>query len=410
MKQADLLLQQREQRAWYQKNLLKDNDYTLVVIKANYPSSDKRNLYTNYLCLKFFFLLKKRFELVDYEVSLTLEGLIFYCLIDDDALIIKKETIVLENSFIGRLVDLDVFTGQQQISRVDLNYSARKCYLCAADAKVCARLQRHSISEIKEYFKKIVIDDVFSNSVFSNLVLFGLINELCKEYSFGTVTINSNGAHKDMDKFTFINSIEAIYEMFNDLEKIDTTDFKQLRTLGYNIEKAMFKRTNNINTYKGAIFSLLLFLAAYKNVKTLNKMSSEIQRLTKNIYNDFKESAYQNNYGVKIYHHYQIAGIRKVAFDGYPLLFNEYLPFYQRTLDNNQTFLLIISSLDDTTIVKRAGYNKLLEIKEYATNIIEDETRYLEFDKYCLNNGISCGGSADLLACVYVCYLISLKE
>ena len=85
----------------------------------------------------------------------------------------------------------------------------------------------------------------------------------------GLVDPISVGAHKDMTKETFYQSIEALrpyllaYAEAGSRHNGSPLDlFNELRALGKQAENAMMTATNNINTHKGANFSFALVLGA----------------------------------------------------------------------------------------------------------------------------------------------------
>ncbi|MCB6839891.1 citrate lyase holo-[acyl-carrier protein] synthase [Weissella viridescens] len=52
---------------------------------------------------------------------------------------------------LGRIFDVDVMSAVddgQQLSRTELGFDVRKCFVCGEDAKVCARTQQHSKTEM----------------------------------------------------------------------------------------------------------------------------------------------------------------------------------------------------------------------------------------------------------------------
>lgn len=402
-KLVEQLLNDREQRGYYQQELLnKYQDKTLLVIKANYPTAYKNNHYSAYAVTKIFYQLNELIEVIDYEVTSTSEGLIFYVISPLLANQAKQVAMQLEDSLLGRLIDLDVFDQNKQYSRSDFQIEPRKCFVCNDIAKICSRAQKHDYQQISQYFIDIVIDDIFEKNKFENLVLFALINELNKPHNFGCVGIQSRGSHTDMDKKTFIASIQAISPLFNELELIDTNSFAQLRLLGQKMEKAMFKATKNVNTHKGAIFTLLLVLAGLNNVDEYAKVVKNIQALTKDIYSDF-ENLQDQSHGQKIYAQTGIKGIREYAYLGYDFLFNDVVEYYDQVNNDTKTYLYIISKLVDTTVIKRSSQKKLEQLqmmartKDYDTQVISD---------FCLSNNISCGGSADMLATTILISLI----
>lgn len=66
---------------------------------------------------------------------------------------LKEIAIKFEAEFaFGRLFDIDLLVGKasttHKISRTELGYQTRRCFVCDQDAKECARAQRHSKTEI----------------------------------------------------------------------------------------------------------------------------------------------------------------------------------------------------------------------------------------------------------------------
>lgn len=408
MNNSEKLLIDREQRATLQNELQSEYQKTLVVIKANYPSNNKITNFSNYLVTKVFFIVKKQVSLIDYQTTLTNEGLIFYLICEDSLLVTKRKMIEIENSEFTRLVDIDVYYNFQTISREDLNKPARLCYLCDNEARVCSRKQTHTLVEVINYFNKQVINDIFSENLWSNLALYGLINELLKPIGFGGVTISSQGSHHDMDYKTFITSIEAIVAMFWQFDTINHNSFNELRTFGLDVEKAMFRTTNNINTHKGCIFSLILIFAGVRISQNYSEISLNIKRLCQDIYDDFNNKFLKDSNGQNIYDRYKIKGIREQAFLGYQSIFDVFEPYYSQTKDSTKTMLLLIAYLDDTTIIKRSNLEMLKNIQKKASEIVDKEDQHHIFSEYLIENNISCGGSADLLTLVFILNL--LKE
>lgn len=64
---------------------------------------------------------------------------------------LKKNAVEIEESADWcRLLDIDVISRNGAISRSDLGLSPRRCFLCEEEAKLCARLGRHSIQDLRE--------------------------------------------------------------------------------------------------------------------------------------------------------------------------------------------------------------------------------------------------------------------
>ena len=108
-----------------------------------------------------------------------------------------------------------------------------------------------------------------------------------------------------------------------------------------------------------------------------------------------------------------------MAEGGYFELFEDWLPFYRaqkeglagRGAAELKTLLRIMSSLDDTCVLKRVGRTRAARVKTEAAAMLEkmlhdgprkeEESRKEELEKMCrryAEEGISPGGAADMLA------------
>jgi len=73
-----------------------------------------------------------------------------------DAVELKMLTCKIEETHVlGRFMDIDVIDENKQILSRQL---PRKCYICEENAKVCARIQKHSLEELLAYISKTVHD------------------------------------------------------------------------------------------------------------------------------------------------------------------------------------------------------------------------------------------------------------
>jgi holo-ACP synthase CitX len=164
MKSSNLLneiLSEKEQRVKRQEEFLKKYKVSLLSLSINIPGAIKCSLEAKYIYevaleeiekLPLIFLEKKlTCNIAGYEA-------IYACTLD--AYEIKKLTCKFENTHpLGRFVDLDVIDVKGKIiSRKELGFEPRKCFLCSQDAKVCARSQVHKIEELIEFITKSVDD------------------------------------------------------------------------------------------------------------------------------------------------------------------------------------------------------------------------------------------------------------
>ncbi|MDI9461610.1 MAG: citrate lyase holo-[acyl-carrier protein] synthase [Saccharofermentanales bacterium] len=73
---------------------------------------------------------------------------------------IKLMLIEIEDSDpLGRLFDLDLWQGHSQVKRSELGLPPRRCLLCEEAAVICAREQRHTLSELKQSINLLLQSD-----------------------------------------------------------------------------------------------------------------------------------------------------------------------------------------------------------------------------------------------------------
>ena len=196
----------------------------------------------------------------------------------------------------------------------------------------------------------------------------------------GLVGPDSNGAHKDMDYALMLRSIDAIRPFFPRMALAASPE--ELRQIGIDAEKAMLAATGGVNTHRGAIFALGLALYG----------------------RPMEETAAALDDGSTKHRDPIIKGAMQMARDGYRDLREDWLPYYRsvkgQPLDLQKTFLRIMSTLDDTCVIKRVGYDRAQEVKKEAKELLDNfSQKKLQqmCDRYA-EEGISPGGAADMLA------------
>lgn len=275
--------------------------------------------------------------------------------------------------------------------------------------------------------------------------LQALLYEVSASPKPGLVDRFNQGAHKDMDFFTFMSSSASlVFYFFNCAEagiKYAGGDpeelFQALRGIGFKAEKAMFEATGGVNTHKGLIFSLGIICAAASCCMEENKTDSvdteticgKISMMTKGLC--LRELASMNKtegltYGEKLYRKYGLKGIRGEVESGFPTVRSCSLPVLKqlksmKTYHMNdiyvQTLLHLMTVNEDTNIVARHDMETLEYVRQYARRILdaggmlsEEGVRMVyEMDRAFIGRNISPGGSADLLAVTIMLGLLSGK-
>lgn len=230
--------------------------------------------------------------------------------------------------------------------------------------------------------------------------------ELLRIRGYGCVTFKTTGSHTDMDHNTFLKSAKSITNSLKTVTYENLKDLNSLRQFGIFVEKNMFIDTNGINTHKGLIFLILFIFREYLLATEFQNMSSSIKDFSKGLVDDYinpKNSAALNTLGIN--------DIRTFPLSGFELVFN-----FIATIENNLDFwsedkktLYLISSLDDTTTIKRSNIQTLNMLKSKAHDALYNSNVNLaiDLDKYYINNKISSGGVADILTVTNV--LMKLK-
>ena len=196
----------------------------------------------------------------------------------------------------------------------------------------------------------------------------------------GLVCPDSPGAHQDMDYGLMLRSIEALRRFFPRMAQAGSP--QELRQIGIEAERAMLEATGGVNTHRGAIFALAL--ALYRH--------------------PVEETAAVLDDGSSIRRDPAIKGAMQMARDGYRDLHEDWLPYYRSIHDQpfrlQKTLLRIMSTLDDTCILHRAGYERAQQVKEEAKELLAhfSEERLMQMNARYNLEGISPGGAADMLS------------
>ena len=204
-----------------------------------------------------------------------------------------------------------------------------------------------------------------------------------------------------------------------------------LRQLGIDAEKAMLAATGGVNTHRGAIFALgQAIAAAVRDAQMADNQGNMQNTLRILAHGIFDNSLKDNNLGATAKTNEKaskervgVKGAREMALEGYKDLFESWLPYYRsikgEPFDRQRTLLLIMSTLDDTCVIKRAGHDRAQIVKQEAKALLKEMPDQVGHDgheaadlrrekgfrrqltelcaKYA-TEGISCGGAADMLA------------
>lgn len=348
---------------------------------------------------------------------------------------LKKLMVQIEDSFmLGRLYDIDILKQDgEKISRTEVGESQRKCLICGSEGAGCARSRAHTVEQLQE--KTIGTICHFFNSEYVKGVSENAVKALLYEVSVtpkpGLVDRKDNGAHRDMDFFTFIDSSCSLLGYFEscatkgvEMSALSPERlFCQLRYIGRLAQEKMYKATRGINTHKGAIFSLGIICAAigylYANGRqiTLDSILSLCSQMATQAIGDFEEIKSPKTFGEKLYCQLKLTGIRGQAADGFPSVKNIAYPVLCQCLKEGKSFndagavvlLHLLTQVDDTNIIKRSSVETLRTIQSQIKKKLSDDKVDLqqiltELNDEFIKQNISPGGCADLLSMAYMLY------
>ena len=315
------------------------------------------------------------------------------------------------------------------------------------DVREVARLEKNGVVVSASRVRKAIVENHLAQAarfvppttvpyIVAHMATRALKAELNTTPKPGLVDTHDSGAHRDMDHALMMRSIRAMHPYFVQLATLgyDSTQLpahNDIVSIGIEAEKAMFKSTGGVNTYKGALFSMGLAVTAAtyiigrgevattthgKEYVPNNLLSTTIIQLA----NGFPDTS--GTHGSRAKQLAQAGGKLKSALDnareGYSQLFGEWLPFYETRIKGDdsyvkhKTLLRIMCDLDDTNIVYRTDYDTMLQVKTEARRLLEDfsEAGIEDMNRDFVSRNISPGGSADMLALVVFLFGITRKD
>lgn len=365
--------------------------------------------------------------------------------------VVKKLSEIFESEHpLGRLLDVDI---TDEDGNPVSSGKEKACYFCGEHSAVfCMRMKSHSYEEMRSIMENDIADflsDKKRNKVCKDLSVFALkalLHEVALSPKPGLVDRFCNGSHTDMDFASFLNSSAVLSVYFKEIAEygydFSSTDIKsalpKLRQIGLQMESDMFEETNGVNTHKGAIFLLgfSLFVCAFQ-IKSDNFSHPSFVNQIKELNGDLVEKELGKNLYAQNKTHGEVCyekfgkkgqGIRGEIQAGLPCVFQHAIPVLNEQFDTlkyptdkeiqvglSRTLLVLIANNDDSNILYRKGEEVLNELKILAQEAFNAftqnafDSKYESLIRYCDDNQISPGGSADLLAVSYYIYMVSKK-
>lgn len=365
------------------------------------------------------------------------------CVVDGgDADAVKRIAVGIEEAHpIGRFFDFDVIAPDgEQVRGEAFGRAVRGCIVCGKPVWECARSRAHTAEELSrrtgaalhEYFSRRFADAVAAQATRA------LLYEVNVTPKPGLVDRDNNGAHADMDIFTFIDSSVALTPFFRDMALAGMRGgaepaglLSRLRLPGQWAEDAMFAATGGVNTHKGLIFSLGILCAAAGVAKAAGSgfaagnILALCGEIAAGVDGELVRASVAENaatHGEEVFAKFGLTGARGEAARGFPGVRDCGLPVLSGGIaagghpnDAGVAALLhLLARVDDTNIVSRADEGTLRAVqKKVAAALKEcggDTGDLLRFAKNLdadfIASRLSPGGSADLLALSFMLHFL----
>ncbi|MBS3985434.1 MAG: triphosphoribosyl-dephospho-CoA synthase [Selenomonadales bacterium] len=280
------------------------------------------------------------------------------------------------------------------------------------------------------------IDDIYQKGAcFTAASLF----EVCVSPSPGLVNPFDNGAHTDMNLFTFVlgSSVlapyftECVATGFQEEEKSLDYVFAKLRAVGVRGEAALLRATAGVNTQRGQLFVLGLAagvtgVCLAQGIKVpspefFSAVKSACSGLTERELAKLEKSDARTA-GERLFLHKGYTGVRGEAEAGFPSVERVGYPALLFALCREvslndaavHALLCIMAHLSDTTVLHRAGEAGLAKVQNTAQDILSAGSVFSDSGRSIIRQAhnefsaarLSPGGSGDLLALSLALYFL----
>jgi triphosphoribosyl-dephospho-CoA synthase len=256
----------------------------------------------------------------------------------------------------------------------------------------------------------------------AELVVDALLDEARLTPKPGLVDSRRSGAHTDLDFALMCRSARALKPAFAAMAEAGrvaaapTVALREtLGRLGREAEATMMSTTRGVNTHRGAIWAMGLLVAAAA-IEGPEGTASAIAEVAANIAQtpDRHAPLRTTNKGERACREFGVTGARGQAQSGFPHVIQLGLPELRRsrirgdseTASRLNSLLAIMSQLDDTCVLSRAGPAVLRAFQEHAAGVLaaggvatlSGRRQLRQLDSLALACNASPGGAADLLA------------
>ena len=341
--------------------------------------------------------------------------------VEADAAWLKAQTVAIEESCpLGRLFDMDVIAADgTHLSRG----TERTCLICGDPVRACARSRAHSVEELFDRTQEIIrvhFQHAFARKI-AQCAQRALLYEAITTPKPGLVDCLNNGAHQDMDLFSFTASASVLGRYFEDCVRLGQRgeNLAQLQHAGILAEEAMLEAAG-ANTHKGAIFALGILCCALGRCgesAEMHTVLAEAATIGQSFLQDMAKGDQAVTGGERQYRQYGLTGARGEAATGFRTVAEIALPALEAALARGAsaneaglaTLLRLMATVMDSNIIRRAGMEGQQWVTQQAAKLLHEgytQDDLCALDAEMIRRNISPGGSADLLAVAWFLHFI----
>lgn len=153
------ILDDREKRYLETVDLYNKYKKPIICGKINYPGENKNTLEAGKAFSALLMSLNSEFKsnVLFSKLVEGFDGKAILMVMDMDPMEAKKRAVSIEETHdLGRIFDIDIYVEGVSIGREDMKKLPRKCIICSEDARVCMKLNKHSLEEIIDSVNKLI--------------------------------------------------------------------------------------------------------------------------------------------------------------------------------------------------------------------------------------------------------------
>ncbi|QIK70423.1 citXG protein [Erysipelothrix sp. HDW6C] len=362
----------RAKRNGIMKGMIEGQSGSLLVLGGSFAGDDRQRHVVSYAVFTIFFELWERFNMESWSYTYDAEGLIFYVKLEEDAKDVKDILVHYEDHHpIGFAIDSDVFDSQQKWSRESLGMPNRMDDFTKSSLDELMNDIVEDPKYIDNYIKRVegYIVKGDKQTILSNILVYGYVSGFTKEMGFGMYGPNYKGSNEQMNFEKFIHLVRTYKDEIHRIFTVNSNSASDIARFQTEVENKIQRAVLNQQSYQYTVFMTSIVMFAFINSRGYADITKQIKKLG--------ESFAQNDLLGEEPQRYDILknGMREV--------FNQYVPFLQKSKSITSTLLYIMSRHDDQAILGHNGEQALLKVQFLAKNLIHKEDKWIELDKFC---------------------------